>query len=164
MCITMGLPHVRFQVLTAASMKMTAIWDVAPCSPLNWTDVSEARTASNIWVMLQAVRSSVTLVYFKKTTRCYIPDGCNHLNTPCVCSHLSVFLTKRRRRFIWKHIRHKMPQALPVLYYWKWVTLVWYSVIYCLFWYFVPPRPGGGGGRCCSSGVGGRGLFVWGTY
>jgi hypothetical protein len=24
--------HVRFQVLTAASLKMTAFWDVAPCS------------------------------------------------------------------------------------------------------------------------------------
>jgi hypothetical protein len=39
---------VRFYVLTAATMKMTVFWDVAPCSLVKFTDVSEGFTASII--------------------------------------------------------------------------------------------------------------------
>jgi hypothetical protein len=64
---------VRFQVLTAASMKFRVFWDVA----LKWTDVSEVRIGSIIVVMyllvLEAVRTSETSVNFNVNTRCYIP-------------------------------------------------------------------------------------------
>jgi hypothetical protein len=39
---------VRFQALTAASMKMTACWDTAPCSLLEVGGVTEVRAASII--------------------------------------------------------------------------------------------------------------------
>jgi hypothetical protein len=60
--------RVRFQVLTAASMKMTAFWDTALCILV---DVSEAFTASIIRVlnliitlMTEAVSTSETSVNF----------------------------------------------------------------------------------------------------
>jgi hypothetical protein len=43
--------YVRFQILRAASMKMTTFWDVAPCSLVEQTDVPEASTASIIRVV-----------------------------------------------------------------------------------------------------------------
>jgi hypothetical protein len=39
---------VRFQVLTAVSIKMTAFMDIAPCNLIEVADVSEVRTASII--------------------------------------------------------------------------------------------------------------------
>jgi hypothetical protein len=48
-------------------MKMTAFWDIAPCRV--------------IALMMEAVQTSETLVYFE-TTRCYVPEGC-HLHTHC---------------------------------------------------------------------------------
>jgi hypothetical protein len=45
---TMNIVYVRFQVLTAASMKFRIVfWDVLPCKILS-TDVSEVRAASII--------------------------------------------------------------------------------------------------------------------
>jgi hypothetical protein len=38
---------VRFQVLTATSMKITVFWDVAPCSLVEIDLVSEVLTAMN---------------------------------------------------------------------------------------------------------------------
>jgi hypothetical protein len=52
------LHFVRFHVLTAARMKMTAFSYIAPCSLVKQTDVSEVRTASII-----------------RATR--IPEGCH---------------------------------------------------------------------------------------
>jgi hypothetical protein len=52
-------PSVRFQVLTAASMKITVFWDVASCSL--------------IAVMMEAVSTSETLINFYKTARCNVP-------------------------------------------------------------------------------------------
>jgi hypothetical protein len=46
---------VRFQVLTAASMKITVFWMIA--------------------LMMEAVRTSETSVYSNETTRCYIAQG-----------------------------------------------------------------------------------------
>jgi hypothetical protein len=43
--------HVRFKVFTAASMKFRVFWDVAPCSHVETTDVSEVLTASIIRAM-----------------------------------------------------------------------------------------------------------------
>jgi hypothetical protein len=39
---------VRFQVLTATSMKFRVFWDVVPCSPLKLTDIPEVLIASII--------------------------------------------------------------------------------------------------------------------
>jgi hypothetical protein len=54
----------RFEVLTAASMKMTVFWDVAPCSL-----VEVYRCFRAIVLMMEAVNTSETSVYFNQTTR-----------------------------------------------------------------------------------------------
>jgi hypothetical protein len=54
--------YVRFHVITAASMKMTAFWDIALCSLMA--------------LMTEAVRTSETSVYFE-TARCCIPESCH---------------------------------------------------------------------------------------
>jgi hypothetical protein len=56
---------VTFQVLTAANMKITVFWDVAPCSLVE-TDRP----------MMEAVNTSETSVNFYETTRRSIPEGC----------------------------------------------------------------------------------------
>jgi hypothetical protein len=66
---------VRYQVLTAASIKMTAIWDIAVCSRQQ-TDVLDMRSASIITAMMEAVRTSETSVYFNETTQHYILESC----------------------------------------------------------------------------------------
>jgi hypothetical protein len=38
--------NVRFQVLTAAKIKLVIFWAVAPCSVVEFTDVSEVLAAS----------------------------------------------------------------------------------------------------------------------
>jgi hypothetical protein len=43
-----------FEVLTAASMKMRAFWDYRRVVSLEKTDVSEARTASIMSLMMEA--------------------------------------------------------------------------------------------------------------
>jgi hypothetical protein len=43
--------NVGFQILTAASMKMTVLWNIAPCSFVEVTDISEMHTASIIRVI-----------------------------------------------------------------------------------------------------------------
>lgn len=59
----------RFQLLTAASLKIAVFWDIAPwCHEVV---VSEVRTAYK------------TLVYFKETKRRYIPKGCNIQEIKC---------------------------------------------------------------------------------
>jgi hypothetical protein len=40
--------HVRFKDFTAASMKFRVFWDIAACSHVEMTDVSELLTASII--------------------------------------------------------------------------------------------------------------------
>jgi hypothetical protein len=76
---------VRFQVFKEASMKVTAFWDVAPCSLVEVDDVSEVRTVSIIRarliaLMMEAVRISETSVYFHETSRRYIADSCHLQN------------------------------------------------------------------------------------
>jgi hypothetical protein len=43
---------VRFQVLAAANMKIAVFWNVAPCSLIEMTDVSEVLIASIIRVII----------------------------------------------------------------------------------------------------------------
>jgi hypothetical protein len=61
---------VRFQVLTAASMKFRVFWDVAPCSHVE----VDRRLRRFITLMMGTVRTSETLVNLNVTTRCYIPE------------------------------------------------------------------------------------------
>jgi hypothetical protein len=67
---------VRFQVLTAASMKFRVFWDVAPCS-----HVEVVRRFCGAYylhhqsaLMMEAVSTSETSVNFNVTTRHYIPE------------------------------------------------------------------------------------------
>jgi hypothetical protein len=60
----------RFQLLMAASMKMTAFWDIVPC-----TIVSEVHTAFIITMMMEALCTSEMSVYFYEITWCYISEG-----------------------------------------------------------------------------------------
>jgi hypothetical protein len=61
---------------------MTAFWDVALCSLIEVDQVSEMHTASIIRamminLMMEAVCTSETSVYFYKTTQHCIPEGCH---------------------------------------------------------------------------------------
>jgi hypothetical protein len=72
-----SLCHVRFWVLTAENLKMTAVWDIAPCS-IDEVNVSEVHTAFIIRaMMMEAERTCEMLVYFKETTQHCIPEGCH---------------------------------------------------------------------------------------
>jgi hypothetical protein len=68
---------VRFQDLTAACMKMTALLDKTSCSLVEADRCFAGATASIIRVMMEAVGTSETSVYFNGTRRCYMPEGCN---------------------------------------------------------------------------------------
>jgi hypothetical protein len=59
---------VRFQVLTAATMKMLVFWDNEQC---NLVEVER------IDLIMQKVSTSETSVYFIDTTRRNIPEGSN---------------------------------------------------------------------------------------
>jgi hypothetical protein len=54
----------------------TALWDVAPCSLVEQTDVSEVRTGSIIMEIMVGVRTSETSVYTEPTSP-YMPEGCH---------------------------------------------------------------------------------------
>jgi hypothetical protein len=58
------MDSVRFQVLTAASMKLRVFWDVTPCSH----EVDRRFT----------VHTSETLFHFNVTIQCYIPEDSKH--------------------------------------------------------------------------------------
>jgi hypothetical protein len=58
--------EVRFQALVTASMKMSAFWENAPCCLLEVDRrFRDTRTSA---LMVDAVRTSETSVYFKETT------------------------------------------------------------------------------------------------
>jgi hypothetical protein len=80
-----------FQVLTAASMTMIASWDIALCSLVEVSDVSEVRTASIIRAIMKALHTYEISAYFNETTRRYIPED-NHLHIKIIvekCIHFS---------------------------------------------------------------------------
>jgi hypothetical protein len=70
------VPSVRFQVLTAASMKIRAFRDVASCS-LGVDCTVSIITAMNECHPDDAVRTSETSINFNETIRCYITKGSN---------------------------------------------------------------------------------------
>jgi hypothetical protein len=71
---------VRFQVLTAASMKMRAGWDIAPCSL-----VGVDRRFRGLYCPHNGDETSI---YFNETTRHCIPEGSRLLRT-----HLFPFIS-----------------------------------------------------------------------
>jgi hypothetical protein len=70
--------HVRFQVLTVVSMKVSAFWDIAPCSLI---EVDRRFT-----LMMEAVHTSEMSVY-SETTRQYIPEESNLQHHPDLFNH-----------------------------------------------------------------------------
>jgi hypothetical protein len=81
---------VRFQVLTATSMKTAVFWDVAPCSLVDIDDVSEVLAVSIIRVMslvalvIETVSTSETSVNIYQASRRNVPED-NHLRVQCFC-------------------------------------------------------------------------------
>jgi hypothetical protein len=73
---------IRFEVLTATSMKMTVFWDVAPCSRIDidwrfgWAYCLHHHGFFN-FLMRKVVRSSGKSVNIYHTTGCYIPEDNN---------------------------------------------------------------------------------------
>jgi hypothetical protein len=67
---------VRFQVLTAAGMKITAFWDIAHCN-LVVVDRRFRGAYCLHYQLMETVRTSETSVFNKETTRRYIPEGYN---------------------------------------------------------------------------------------
>jgi hypothetical protein len=71
--------HVRFQVLTAASLKMTAFWDVAPCSVVEIGRRFRDATASimkamgtHTWVFILAAFEILHGIYLFKDLNAYL--------------------------------------------------------------------------------------------
>jgi hypothetical protein len=62
----------RFQVLTAASMKTTSLCDIAPFSLFEVDRRSKVRSVS----IVKAVLTSETWDYFYETTSSHIPEEC----------------------------------------------------------------------------------------
>jgi hypothetical protein len=84
----------RFQVLTAASMKMAVSWDVAPCSLVEvYRRFRDAGCLHHqgpiIALMMNAVSTSETSVKFYQTTRRNIPQNSHlHFRFLCHCNEL----------------------------------------------------------------------------
>jgi hypothetical protein len=67
----------RFQILTAASMKIGAFSDTASCCLVD-ADLRFTGAYCLHRQVDEAIHTSEMLVY-SETTWCYIPEGCNHL-------------------------------------------------------------------------------------
>jgi hypothetical protein len=68
---------VRFQVLTAASMKTTSLCDIAPFSLFEVDRRSKVRSVSIVKVIvIEAVLTSETWDYYYDTTSSHIPEEC----------------------------------------------------------------------------------------
>jgi hypothetical protein len=68
---------VRFQVLTAASMKFRVFWDVAPCSHVEVYRHFRGAYCLHLYgtLKMEAVCTSKTSVNFNVTTWRYIPEN-----------------------------------------------------------------------------------------
>jgi hypothetical protein len=72
------IKYVRFQVLTAASMKMAAFWDVAPCSLVKVYRRFGGACCFLCQDFLPVVSTFETPVNFYRNSRRNIPEG-SHL-------------------------------------------------------------------------------------
>jgi hypothetical protein len=79
----------RFQVLTAANMKIRAVWDITPCSPVvvdrrfRGADCLHNQDDVFITRLLEAVRTSETSVCYNETTRRNRPENKTIPETSC---------------------------------------------------------------------------------
>jgi hypothetical protein len=71
-----GTELVRFQVHMAVSINVIVFCDIMPCS-LKGHRHFEMHTVSIIALMMKALYTSETSVYFQETIQCYIPEGCH---------------------------------------------------------------------------------------
>jgi hypothetical protein len=78
----MKIVRARFQALTAASMKMSASWDIAPCSLVEV--YRRFRGAYCLLALIIEAHTSETSVYFNKITRRCIPEGSHLQNSSCL--------------------------------------------------------------------------------
>jgi hypothetical protein len=84
---------VRFQVLTVASLKMWAFWDLVLCSiGVDWCfRGAHSLHHQVIALMMEAVCTCESWLYFNETTWCYIPEG-SHFQTLDIIWSLGYFL------------------------------------------------------------------------
>jgi hypothetical protein len=68
---------------------------------LNYTDVSRVSTASAIALMMVAVQTSETSVYFNDITRRYIAEGC-HLQYKCSYRPTASVVSMDTKSFQWR--------------------------------------------------------------
>jgi hypothetical protein len=69
----------RAQVLTAATVKIAAFWDIAPCRFVDrrFRGTYYIHGKGDEVLMMEAVCTSETSIYFSETTRCYISVSYN---------------------------------------------------------------------------------------
>jgi hypothetical protein len=77
--------------------KMAVLWVLAPCSLVEFINVSEVLAASIIRATMEAARTSKTLVNFYQTKRCYNPEEAIFVFT--------VVRTSNPTSYIFRHIR-----------------------------------------------------------
>jgi hypothetical protein len=80
----------RFQVLTAASMKMAVCWDVVPCGLVEFYRRFRGVARSIIALIMESASTSETSLNFYQTTRHNIPED-SHLHTRSCENLKSVF-------------------------------------------------------------------------
>jgi hypothetical protein len=88
----MWFKTVGFEVFTAVSMKIAVFWVVAPCSLVEVYQRFRGprclhHQGDEIALMMEAARTSETLVNFYQTTRCYNPEDSNLQILYCINIH-----------------------------------------------------------------------------
>jgi hypothetical protein len=109
------LCFMRFQVLTAASMKFRVFWDVVPCSLVE-VDRSFWGTCFIIALMIEAVHTSETSVNLNVTTRHYIPED----SKLKLCFTANIYLTFQSYCVCYKHFL-----------WWVWVCESTWFILCC---------------------------------
>jgi hypothetical protein len=80
---------VTFQFLTAASMKMTALWEIALCGLVE-VDRRFRGAYCFIVMMMEAVPTYETSIYFYETALRYVADGYHSRN--CIFIRLCFYI------------------------------------------------------------------------
>jgi hypothetical protein len=86
--------NVRFQVLKAASIKITAFWEMVPCNIVEvdrrFRHAYKLPSSGHIALIMEEIYTSEKSVDFFETTLRYIPEGCHLLR------HLAFGFTDRQ--------------------------------------------------------------------
>jgi hypothetical protein len=89
--------QVKFQVLTAASLKWLSSWMLFRVVRTNFTNISEVLTDVLIALMMEASGTSETSVKLYKTTWCNIPDD-SYVHTVPNCDDIWVTILSKAFR------------------------------------------------------------------